>query len=31
MREFLARGGQTRDVELGLGTLVRDLGKGPAS
>jgi len=25
MREFLERGGQTRDVELQLGTLVRDL------
>jgi len=25
MREFLARGGQTREVELQLGALVRDL------
>jgi enoyl-CoA hydratase/carnithine racemase len=27
MRDFLERGGQTRDVELNLGTLLRDLGK----
>jgi enoyl-CoA hydratase/carnithine racemase len=27
MREFLERGGQTRDVERSLGTLVRDLGR----
>lgn len=27
MREFLARGGQTREVELALGTLLGDLGR----
>ncbi|MEW6269158.1 MAG: enoyl-CoA hydratase/isomerase family protein [Thermodesulfobacteriota bacterium] len=31
MREFLDRGGQTREVEMGIGTLLRELGKGAGS
>lgn len=31
MKEFLARGGQTREVEVRLGTLVRELGRDAAT